>query len=78
MGPKVSSLRKLLPEVHPTKMEIYPSRQEAAIIHIAAIVLGSWHIYRDWDGTTEKAMTVWNWFRSHPEAQPAQPTQPER
>lgn len=62
-------------------MEIYLSRQEANIIHIAAIALSSWHIYQEWDEFNEKATVVWNWFTDHdPEAdaQPPPPAQQER
>lgn len=61
-------------------MEINPSRQEANIIHIAAIALGLWNLYQTWDEFTEKAITVWNRFTNHdPEedAQPPPPAQPE-
>ncbi len=57
-------------------MEINPSRQEVSIIHIAAIVLGSWHVYRTWDEFTENAVAVWNRFTIwdlEGNAQPAQP-----
>jgi len=54
-------------------MDFYPSRQEAVIIQYVGIVWTSWELYRDWDKTSKRLVTIYDWFTSKSEEDDVQP-----